>query len=49
MTEDGLIRVPKSLYESMPQMFKDTTTSVFGDAGRGRPEFQKNLERTAEE
>ncbi len=36
MTEDGLIRVPKSLYESMPQMFKDTTTSVFGDAGRGR-------------
>ena len=36
MTEDGPITIPKSLYESMPQMFMDTTTSVFGDAGRGR-------------
>jgi hypothetical protein len=43
MTEDGPITIPKSLYESMPQMFMDTTTSVFGDAGRGRriPEFAK--------
>ena len=36
MTEDGPIQVKKSVYESMPQMFMDTTTSVFGDAGRGR-------------
>lgn len=36
MTEDGPIQVKKSVYESMPQMFIDTTTSVFGDAGRGR-------------
>ena len=36
MTEDGPIQVKKSVYESMPNMFKDTTTSVFGDAGRGR-------------
>ena len=45
MTEDGPIRIPKSLYESMPQMFMDTTTSVFGDAGRGRElpeEFRAN-------
>jgi hypothetical protein len=36
MTENGLVTIPKSVYESMPQMFMDTTTSVFGDAGRGR-------------
>jgi len=45
MTEDGPIQVKKSVYESMPQMFMDTTTSVFGDAGRGRElpeEFRAN-------
>ena len=45
MTEDGPIQVKKSVYESMPQMFMDTTTSVFGDAGRGRKlpeEFRAN-------
>ena len=45
MTEDGPVTIPKSLYESMPQMFMDTTTSVFGDAGRGRrlpEEFRAN-------
>jgi len=43
MTEDGPIQVKKSVYESMPQMFIDTTTSAYGDAGRGRPvpEFAK--------
>ena len=43
MTEDGPIQVKKSVYESMPQMFMDTTTSAYGDAGRGRPvpEFAK--------
>ena len=37
MTDDGPIRVKKSDYESMPGMFMDTTTSAYGDAGRGRP------------
>jgi len=35
--EDGPIRIKKSDYESMPGMFMDTTTSLYGDAGRGRP------------
>ena len=37
MTEEGPIPVKKSVYESMPNMFMDTTTSAYGDAGRGRP------------
>ena len=37
MTDDGPIRVKKSDYESMPGMFMDTTTSAYGDAGKGRP------------
>ena len=37
MTEEGPIRVKKSDYEAMPGMFRDTTTSAYGDAGRGRP------------
>ena len=37
MTEEGPIRVKKSDYEAMPGMFRDTTTSLYGDAGRGRP------------
>ena len=37
MGEDGPIRIKKSDYESMPGMFMDTTTSAYGDAGRGRP------------
>ena len=37
MGEDGPIRIKKSDYESMPGMFMDTTTSLYGDAGRGRP------------
>jgi len=37
MGEDGPIRIKKSDYESMPGMFIDTTTSAYGDAGRGRP------------
>jgi len=43
MTEEGPIRVKKSDYEAMPGMFRDTTTSAYGDAGRGRPvpEFAK--------
>ena len=36
MTENGPIQIKRSLYESMPQMFMDTTTSGYGDAGRGR-------------
>ncbi len=36
MGEDGPIRIKKSDYESMPGMFIDTTTSAYGDAGRGR-------------
>ena len=35
--EDGPIRIKKSDYESMPGMFIDTTTSLYGDAARGRP------------
>jgi hypothetical protein len=44
MGEDGVpIRVKKSDYEAMPGMFTDTTTSLYGDAARGRPvpEFAK--------
>ena len=37
MTENGPIQIEKSVYESMPGMFMDTTTSAYGDAGRGRP------------
>ena len=37
MTENGPIQIKRSVYESMPQMFMDTTTSAYGDAGRGRP------------
>ena len=37
MTEEGPIRVKKSDYEAMPGMFRDTTTSAYGDAGRERP------------
>ena len=38
MGEDGVpIRVKKSDYEAMPGMFRDTTTSLYGDAARGRP------------
>ena len=37
MGEDGPIRIKKSDYEAMPGMFMDTTTSAYGDAGRGRP------------
>ena len=37
MTDDGPIRIKKSDYEAMPGMFIDTTTSEYGDAGRGRP------------
>ena len=37
MTDDGPIQIEKSVYESMPAMFMDTTTSAYGDAGKGRP------------
>ena len=37
MGENGPIRIKKSDYEAMPGMFMDTTTSAYGDAGRGRP------------
>ena len=37
MTDNGPIEIEKSVYESMPAMFMDTTTSAYGDAGRGRP------------
>ena len=37
MTDNGPIQIEKSVYESMPAMFMDTTTSAYGDAGRGRP------------
>jgi len=37
MTDNGPIQIEKSVYESMPGMFMDTTTSAYGDAGRGRP------------
>jgi len=41
MTDNGPIQIEKSVYESMPGMFMDTTTSAYGDAGKGRsvPEF----------
>ena len=35
--ENGPIRIKKSDYETMPGMFMNTTTSEYGDAGRGRP------------
>jgi len=43
MTEQGPIQIEKSVYESMPAMFMDTTTSAYGDAAAGRPvpEFKK--------
>jgi len=43
MTEDGPKMVKKSDLEAMPGMFRDTTTSLYGDAARGRPvpEFAK--------
>jgi len=37
MTEDGPKMIKRSDFEAMPGMFKDTTTSAYGDAGRGRP------------
>jgi len=37
MTEDGPKMVKKSDLEAMPGMFRDTTTSLYGDAARGRP------------
>ena len=37
MTEEGPKMVKKSDLEAMPGMFRDTTTSAYGDAGRGRP------------
>ncbi len=37
MTDNGPMEIQKSVYESMPGMFMDTTTSAYGDAGRGRP------------
>jgi hypothetical protein len=37
MTDNGPMEIEKSVYESMPGMFMDTTTSAYGDAGRGRP------------
>jgi hypothetical protein len=43
MTEQGPVQIKKSIYESMPAMFMDTTTSAYGDAAAGRPvpEFKK--------
>jgi len=35
--DNGPIRIKKSDYESMSGMFMDTTTSLYGDAARGRP------------
>ena len=37
MTETGPKMIKKSDYESMSGMFRDTTTSLYGDAARGRP------------
>ncbi len=37
MTEDGPKMIKRSDFEAMPGMFRDTTTSAYGDAGRGRP------------
>ena len=41
MTDDGPKMIKRSDYEAMPGMFRDTTTSLYGDAARGRsvPEF----------
>jgi len=41
MTETGPKMIKKSDYEAMSGMFRDTTTSLYGDAARGRlvPEF----------
>ena len=41
MTEDGPIRVPKSLYESMPQMFR-ILLPVYLEMQVEEEEFQKN-------
>ena len=43
MTDDGPKMIKRSDYEAMPGMFRDTTTSLYGDAARGRPvpEFAK--------
>jgi hypothetical protein len=37
MTEDGPKMVKKSDFEAMSGMFRDTTTSLYGDAAKGRP------------
>jgi len=37
MTETGPKMIKKSDYEAMSGMFRDTTTSLYGDAARGRP------------
>ena len=37
MTEDGPKMIKRSDFEAMPGMFRDTTTSLYGDAARGRP------------
>ena len=37
MTENGPMKINKEAYDAMPGMFIDTTTSAYGDAGRGRP------------
>ena len=37
MTEAGPKMIKRSDYESMSGMFRDTTTSLYGDAARGRP------------
>jgi hypothetical protein len=37
MTETGPKMVKKSDFEAMSGMFRDTTTSLYGDAARGRP------------
>jgi hypothetical protein len=37
MTEEGPKMVKKSDLETMPGMFRDTTTSLYGDAAKGRP------------
>ena len=37
MTDDGPKMIKRSDYEAMPGMFRDTTTSLYGDAARGRP------------
>jgi len=37
MTEDGPKMIKRSDFEAMSGMFRDTTTSAYGDAGRGRP------------